>query len=145
MSDKRTDDVRVVIPMLVCLDAASEIDFCKTAFDAVELARRSGPDGTVIHATLTIGEHMVMVHGEFPALASRAPQLDGSSSVVIYVYFEDADLVIERAVVAGARVLIPVTNQFWGDRIGRIIDPSGHVWNVATRLEESSFVQMEQR
>jgi len=145
MSDKRTDDVRVVIPMLVCLDAASEIDFCKTAFGAVERSHRSGPDGTVVHATLTIGEAMVMVHGEFPALASRAPQSDGSSPVVIYVYVEDADTVIERAVAAGARVLIPVTNAFWGDRVGRIIDPSGHVWNVATRVAEASSVPMDQR
>jgi PhnB protein len=120
--------------MLVCTDAASEIDFCKAAFGAVELARRSACDGTVVHATLAIEKAMVMVHGEFPSLASRAPQSDGSSSVVIYVYVEDADAVIERAVVAGARVLIPVANQFWGDRVGRIIDPFGHVWNVATRV-----------
>ncbi len=129
--------------MLVCLDAASEIDFCKTAFGAVELARRSGPDGIVVHATLTIGEAMVMVHGEFPALASRAPRPDGSSPVVIYIYLDDADTVIERAVAAGARVLIPAANQFWGDRVGRIIDPAGHVWNVATRVQEASDVQMQ--
>ena len=122
--------------MLVCRDAASEIDFCKTAFGAVELARRSGPDGTVVHATLTIGEAMIMIHGEFPALASRAPQADGSSSVVIYLYVPDVDRVIERAVATGARVLVPLTNQPWGDRVGRLLDPAGHVWNVATRLEE---------
>jgi PhnB protein len=120
--------------MLVCRDAASEIAFCKTAFGAQELARRPGQDGTVVHATLTIGDAMLMIHGEYPNLASRAPQSDGSSSVVIYVYVEDVDAVIERAVVAGARVLIPVANQFWGDRTGRIVDPSGHVWNVATRV-----------
>ena len=133
MSNQKRDTVRAVIPMLVCRDAASEIDFCKSAFGAVELARRSGPDGTVIHATLTIDESMVMVHGEVPVLGSRAPESDGSSSVVIYIYVDDTDAVIERAVVAGARVLIPPANQFWGDRVGRIIDPSGHVWNVATR------------
>jgi PhnB protein len=135
MPDKRSEDVRAVIPMLVCLDAASEIDFCKTAFDAVELSRRSGPDGNVVHATLRIGEAIVMVHGEYAALASRAPQSDGSSSVVIYLYVKDADIVIERAVFAGARVLIAATDQFWGDRVGRILDPSGHVWNVAARVE----------
>ncbi len=145
MSDKKTGSIRVVIPMLVCLDAASEIDFCKTAFGAVERSRRSAPDGTVVHATLTIGEAMVMVHGEFPALASRAPQPDGSSPVVVYIYVEDADTVIEQAVAAGARVLIPAANQFRGDRVGRIIDPSGHVWNVAMRAPEASAVQMEQR
>jgi PhnB protein len=133
----------MVIPMLVCRDAASEIDFCKTAFGAVEQSRRSTPDGTVVHATLSIRANLIMIHGEFPALASRAPQPDGSSSVVIYVYVEDADTVIERAVFAGARVLIPVANQFWGDRVGRIIDPSGHVWNVANRSDESEIRGLE--
>jgi PhnB protein len=122
--------------MLVCRDAASEIDFCKTAFSAVELSRRAEADGTVVHATLTIGEAMLFIHGESPALASSAPLLDGSSSVVIYVYLEDVDRVIDRAVAAGATVLMPVTNAFWGDRVGRIIDPSGHVWNVATRTKD---------
>ena len=136
MSDKVSDCVRAVIPMLVCRDAASEIEFCKSAFGAVELSRRADEDGTVVHATLTIGESTIFVHGEFSGLASCAPQLDGSSSVVIYVYLEDVDRVIDRAVAAGARVLIPVTNAFWGDRVGRIIDPSGHVWNVATRTRD---------
>jgi PhnB protein len=140
MIHNKPNFVRAVIPMLVCLDAASEIEFCKAAFGAVELSRRSGPDGTVIHATLRIGEAMVMVHGEVPVLASRAPQSDGSSSVVIYLYLEGVDIVIGRAVAAGARILIPVADQFWGDRVGRIIDPSGHVWNVATRPAETSAV-----
>ena len=131
-----SDTTPKVIPMLVCRDAASEIDFCKNAFGAVELARRSGPNGTVIHATLSIGEALVMIHGEFATLASHSPQPDGSSPVVIYIYVEAVDTVIERAVAAGARILIPATNQFWGDRIGRIIDPSGHVWNIAARVEE---------
>ena len=140
MPDKTPEYVRAVIPMLVCLDGASEINFCKTAFGAVELSRRSSPDGTVVHATLSIGQNMVMVHGVVPALASHAPQSDGSSPVVIYLYLEDVDAVMERAVAAGARVLIPVTNAPWGDRVGRIIDPSGHVWNVANRLKETSSV-----
>ena len=131
-----TDGVRTVIPMLVCRDAASEINFCKAAFAAVELARRPGPDGAVVHATLTIGEATVMIHGEFPNLASRAPQPDGSSSVVIYLYVGDVDSIIDRAILAGAKVLLPVTNQLWGDRVGRIIDPSGHVWNIAARIED---------
>src|SRR4051812_16215872 len=111
----------MLIPMLVCRDGASEIDFCKTAFGAVEQTRRSGPDGIVIHATLTIGGAIVMIHGEFPTLESRAPQPDGSSTVVIYLYAGDVDSVIERAVLTGARVLIPTANQAWGDRVGRII------------------------
>jgi len=137
MSDKIADCFRAVIPMLVCRDAASEIQFCKAAFGALELSRRMDPVGTVVHATLKIGEAMIMIHGEFPTLASRPPQPDGSSPVVIYLYLEGVDRVIERALVAGARLLIPVMNAFWGDRVGRIIDPSGHVWNIATRMKES--------
>jgi PhnB protein len=139
------DNPSLVIPMLVCRDAAAEIDFCKAAFAAVELSRRTGPDGAVVHALLTIGRAMVMVHGEALHLASRAPQPDGSSPVVIYLYLADVDAVTERAVAAGAKVLLPVANQFWGDRVGRIIDPSGHVWNVATRVEETSTAERDQR
>lgn len=124
--------------MLVCRDAASEIGFCKAAFGAEELSRRTAPDGAVVHATLKVGGAMIMIHGEVPKLASRAPQPDGSSPVVTYVYVGDVDAVIERALAAGARVLIPAANQFWGDRVGRVIDPEGHVWNVATRIAEKS-------
>jgi PhnB protein len=121
--------------MLVCADAAAEIEFCKAAFGAVELSRRSHADGSVTHATMGIGELLIMVHGETPHLASRAPLRDGSSPVVIYLYLEDVDGVIARAVAAGARVLTPIADQFWGDRMGRIVDPAGHVWNVASRAD----------
>jgi PhnB protein len=139
------DGVPVVMPVLVCRDAAAEIDFCRTTFEAVELVRRPGPDGSVAHALVTIGPAMVMIEGEWPTVASRAPQRDGSSPVVIFVYVADVDLVIERAVAAGAKVLLPVKNQFWGDRTGRIIDPSGHVWTISTRVEETSPDQRQQR
>src|ERR1700731_5120186 len=95
------EGVSVVMPMLVCRDAAAAIDFCKTTFGAVELVRRPGPDGTVAHALLTIGGAMIMIEGEWPSLSSRAPQPDGSSPVVIYVYVEDVDRGVERAVAAG--------------------------------------------
>ena len=137
--------VPIVMPMLVCRDAAAEIDFCKTVFGAVELVRRPGPDGIVAHAALTITGTMIMIETEWPGLASRAPRPDGSSPVVIYVYVEDVDAVIERAVAAGAKILLPVKNQFWGDRTGRIIDPSGHVWTIATRVEETSSGEGQER
>jgi PhnB protein len=139
------DGVPVVMPMLVCRDAAAEIDFCKTTFDAVELVRRRSPDGNVAHAALTIGGAMIMIEGEWPSLSSRAPQSDGSSPVVMYVYVKDVDEVIQRAVAGGARVLLPVKNQFWGDRTGRIIDPSGHVWTISTRVEETSSAERQER
>jgi PhnB protein len=135
----------VVMPMLVCRDPSAEIDFCKTTFGAVELVRRPGPDGAVAHALMTIGPAMVMIEAEWPTLASRAPQSDGSSPVVIYVYVEDVDDVIERAVAAGAKILLPVKDQFWGDRTGRIVDPAGHVWTVSTRIEEASSEQRQER
>jgi PhnB protein len=124
--------------MLICVDAASEIEFCRRAFDAQELSRRSGKDGTVVHATLRVGSTMIMVHGEFPNLESRAPKRDGSSSVVIYIYVDDVDAVIDRAVGARAEVLLPATNQVWGDRVGRIMDSAGHVWNVAAHINDSA-------
>ena len=139
------DGVPVVMPMLVCRDAATEIEFCKITFAAVELLRRAGPDGTVAHAAITIGGAMIMIEGEWPSSASRAPQPDASSPVVIYVYVEDVDAVVERAVAAGARILMPVTNQFWGDRTGRIIDPSGHVWTISSRVEETSSAERKER
>ena len=130
--------VRAVIPMLVCADAAAEIEFCKAAFGAAELSRRAAEDGSVTHATLGIGELLIMVHGETRHLASRAPLKDGSSPVVIYLYLDDVDGVVERAVAAGARILTPLEDQFWGDRMGRIVDPQGHVWNVASRVQETA-------
>jgi PhnB protein len=134
-----------LIPMLVCRDVSAEIDFCKTALGAVELGRRPGPDGAAAHALMTIGGAMVIIEAEWPTLASRAPQPDGSSPVVIYVYVEDVDAVVERALAAGARILLEVKNQFWGDRTGRIIDPAGHVWTISTRIEETSAAQRDQR
>ena len=137
--------VPVVMPMLVCRDVGAAIDFCQTTFAAKELVRRSGPNGSVAHAALTIGGAMLMLEGEWPTLASRAPQPDGSSPVVIYVYVADVDAAIERAVAAGAKVLLPAKNQFWGDRTGRIIDPAGHVWAIATRIEETSPAERDDR
>ena len=139
------DGSSVVIPRLFCRDVVAAIDFCKNTFGAVELARRPGPDGTVAHALMTIGPAMIMIEAEWPGLASRAPKLDGSSPVVIFVYVEDVDKTVERAVAGGAKILIPVANQFWGDRIGWVMDPSGHVWTVATRIEETAAGERQDR
>ncbi|HEX7182527.1 MAG TPA: VOC family protein [Thermoanaerobaculia bacterium] len=139
------DNSPVVIPRLVCRDPAGEIDFCASTFKAVELGRRPGPDGTLAHALMTIGPAMIMIEAEWPALTSRAPIPDGSSPVVIFVYVEDVDQAVERAVAGGAQVLIPPQNQFWGDRTAWIMDPSGHVWTVATRIEETSEEERQER
>ena len=139
------DNSSVVIPRLVCRDPASAIDFCVSTFGAVELGRRPGPDGTVAHALMTIGPAMIMIEAEWPTLPGRAPTADGSSPVVIFVYVQDVDQTVERAVARGAQVLMPAQNQFWGDRIAWIMDPSGHVWTVATRIEETTAEERADR
>jgi PhnB protein len=134
-----------VIPRLVCENPGASIDFYVSTFDAVELGRRPGPDGTVAHALITIGPAMIMVEREWPTLPSRAPSLDGSSPVVIFVYVEDVDHTVERALGGGAQLLVPAQDQFWGDRTAWIMDPAGHVWTVATRIEETTEQEREAR
>ena len=135
----------VVIPRLVCRDPAAALDFCLRTFDAREVVRRPGPDGKIAHTRLRIGPAMLMIEGEWPTLTSRAPALDGSSPVVIFVYVEDVDATVERAVQLGAEVLLPAQNQFWGDRIAWVMDPQGHVWTIATRIEETTAKEREDR
>jgi PhnB protein len=119
--------------MLTCVDTAAEIEFCKRALGATLRSDRVWTDGKIIHATLAVGDALFMVHGEISHLASREPPHDGSSSVVVYLYLSDPDAIIDAAVGAGAKVLLPVEDMPWGDRVGRIMDPSGHVWNIARR------------
>lgn len=135
----------IIIPRLFCRDPASEIDFCVRVFEAVERNRRPGPDGSVAHALLTIGPEMIMVEAEWPSLPSRAPAVDGTSPVVIFVYVPDVDQTVERALACGATLLVPLQNQFWGDRIAWLLDPAGHVWTVATRIEETTAEERTDR
>jgi PhnB protein len=139
------ENTSLVIPRLVCRDPAAEIDFCVRTFEADVLNRRPGPDGSVAHALLTIGGEMVMIEAEWPTLPSRAPTADGSSPVVIFVYVPDADQTVERASACGGKVLVPAQDQFWGDRTAWVMDPSGHVWTVATRIEETTGEERAKR
>ena len=137
--------VSAIIPMLICQSPSIEVQFCKTVFGAVETVSRSGPDGTVVHAALKIAGAMIMIDAEWPTLASRSPQPDGSSPVVVYLYVENVDLVLKHTVGAGGKVLVPATDQFWGDRTARIMDPSGHVWMISSRIEETTAGEREDR
>ena len=128
--------MNMIIPMLICRDATNEIAFCRQAFDAVETSRHEGDGGAVIHATMKIGGAMFMIHDQSTNLSSKAPYPDGSSSVVIYLYVDEVDLVIERAISNGARLLLPAEDKFWGDRVGRIIDPEHHIWNISSRVDK---------
>jgi PhnB protein len=135
----------VIIPRLFCREPMAEIEFCTTVLDAVVLNRRAGQDGTVAHALVTIGPAMVMIESEWPEVASRAPRLDASSPVVLYAYVADVDTTMERALAAGARSLMPPTDQFWGDRTAWFMDPSGHVWTIASRIEETTEQERRDR
>jgi PhnB protein len=125
-----------VIPRLFCRDVANEIEFCKATFDALEVVVRPAPDGKPAHAMMGFGGAMLMIESEWPGLPSRAPQANGESPVVVYVYVENVEEAIRQAVAAGATVLRAVDKQLWGDRIGWLLDPQGHVWTVATHVED---------
>lgn len=134
-----------VIPRLVCCDAAAEVDFCTAVFGAEVGVSRPGPDGTVGHAMLLFGSAMVMIEAEWPELSSRAPTPDGSSPIILYVYVSSVDAVLERARTRGAKVLMEPKDEFWGDRIAWFMDPAGHVWTIASRVEETTEGQRRER
>lgn len=144
-ADKLPENTSIIIPRLICRDPAAEIDFLVAVFGAVELNRRPGPDGSVAHALLTIGPEMVMIEPEWPSLPSRAPAADGTSPVVIFLYVPDVDHTVQRASTRGAKVLVPLQNQFWGDRTAWLMDPAGHVWTVATRIEATTADERSER
>lgn len=134
-----------VIPRLFCRDPAAEADFCATVFGAEERVRRPGPDGAVAHVLMMIGPAMVMIESEWPGITNRAPSMDGSSPVALYVYLDDVDSAVRRALDRGATVLSPPQDQFWGDRTAWVMDPQGHVWTFAARVEETTDAQRSDR
>ena len=127
-----------VTPYLVMKDAARAIEFYKSAFDAKELFRMPGPGGKVMHAELKIGDSPVMLADEFPEMDARSPVSIGGSPISLMLYVEDADDITARAVAAGAKVLRPIRDQFYGDRSATIVDPFGHKWNLATHVRDLS-------
>ena len=140
------EGVQPVFPMLVCPSPEAEMDFCAAAFGAVEQVRRAGPDGVPVHIAMRInGAFLVVQSASAGAAGSRLPTADGSSPVVIFVYVADVDQAVGRAVAAGATVLMPAQDQFWGDRTARVLDPSGHVWTVASRIEETTETERAAR
>ena len=135
-----------VTPALLVRGAAQAIDFYTRAFGARELGRMPAPDGQRIwHAELQIGDARLMLADEFPEMGGHAPESLGGTPVSLHLYVEDADAVIQRAVDAGATVIQPPMDAFWGDRYGRIKDPFGHEWSVATHIEDVSEEEMRRR
>jgi len=139
------DGASAVIPRLFCRNPADEVEFCVATFQAEERVRRPGPDGALAHALITIADAMVMIEAEWPGAPNRAPASDGASPVALYVYVENVDETVERAVSRGAKVLMAAANQPWGDRIAWFIDPAGHIWTAATRIEETTQQQRDER
>lgn len=123
-----------VTPTITVTDSRKAIEFYKNAFGAKEIGRFEGPDGKIMHAEIQIGNAMVMMNDE--VMGSRAPQSIGGSPVSFFLYFEDADATQKKAVAAGAKELMPVTDMFWGDRMGHVEDPFGYLWNIASRVRE---------
>jgi uncharacterized glyoxalase superfamily protein PhnB len=133
-----------VTPHLVCAGAADAIEFYKKAFGAEERGRMAGPDGRIMHAMLRIGDSPVMLVDEMPEWGSLGPKALKGTPVTLHLYVEDADAFVGRAAKAGAKVTMPVAEQFWGDRYGKIEDPFGHHWSVATHVRDVTQEEMKQ-
>lgn len=134
-----------VTPYLAVDGAAAAIDFYTTVFGATERLRMATPDGKISHAEIVIGTSTIMLADEFPDMGHRGPHAFGGSPVAIHVYVADVDATAERAVAAGAKLVRPVENQFYGDRMGTFADPFGHVWHVATHVEDVEPDELERR
>jgi PhnB protein len=133
-----------VTPHLICAGAAEAIEFYKKAFGAVETSRMPGRAGKLMHASIRIGDSTLMLVDEMPERGSLGPKALKGSPVVIHLYVEDVDAFTAKAVAAGAKLTMPVTDMFWGDRYGQIEDPFGHRWSVATHVRHVSPAEMQQ-
>jgi PhnB protein len=138
-------EYRGATPYLIVKGAARAIEFYQQALDAKETMRLPMPDGRIGHAELMIGGGPVMLADEFPEMGAQGPESFGGSPVSLLVYVEDADAVVDRAVAAGATLLRPVKDQFYGDRSGMVVDPFGHRWAIATHKEDVSPEEMQRR
>ena len=134
-----------VTPHMIIRDCIKALEFYKNAFDAKQLSLAKGPDGKVMHAAIQIGDSIIMMSDEFPAMKSLGPQSLGGSTIVLNIYTDNADKLWERAVKAGATVTMPIGDQFWGDRYGQITDPFGHRWSIAQHIEDVRPEDMDAR
>jgi len=125
-----------ISPYLTVDDGKRAIEFYKQAFGATERGRMAAPDGRIAHAELQIGDAVLMLCDSFPQFVTQTPTEVGGTTVGMFLYVEDVDAVVQQAAAAGATVTREPEDQFWGDRLGVITDPYGHVWHIATRVEE---------
>jgi uncharacterized glyoxalase superfamily protein PhnB len=136
------EGMHTVTPHLIVGGAAEAIEFYKKAFGAVEVSRIPGPSGKLMHAQIRIGDSAIMLMDEMPDWGALGPKALKGSPVSVHLYVDDADAFFARAVKAGARVTMPIDDQFWGDRYGGLEDPFGHRWSVATHKREVTREEM---
>lgn len=134
-----------VTPSITVLNAAAAMEFYKAAFGATEVMRLAMPDGKVMHGELQIGDSRIMLSDEFPDWGCLSPQTVGGTASSMMLYVPDVDSAFAQAVAAGATAIAPPTDQFWGDRNARVLDPYGHKWGLATHMEEVSDEEMAER
>jgi PhnB protein len=134
-----------VTPYLSVKDAAGAIQFYQRAFGARERMRLAAPDGKLAHAEIEIGDALIMLADECPDMGFRSPPSIGGSPVMLHLYVEDVDALFSQAVAAGATVLRPVADQFYGDRTGTLVDPFGHCWSIGTHVEDVAPEEIEKR
>jgi uncharacterized glyoxalase superfamily protein PhnB len=144
MAQAIPDGYQTITPHLVVKGGSEAIDFYVRAFGAEELCRMPGPDGKLMHAELQIGDSKVFLAEECPEWGVLGPQ-NGASPVTIHVYVSDVDSAYQRAVDAGATAAMPPADMFWGDRYGKLVDPFGHHWSMATHVEDLAPEQMQER
>ena len=131
-----------VTPAIIVRGAPAAIDFYKRVFGAEELSRMAGPDGTVMHAEIRIGDSVIMLGEESPQWGALSPMSTNGNSSSLHLYVDDADTVFERALGAGAKVRQPLEDAFWGDRYGKVTDPFGHDWGIATHVKDVTPEEM---
>ena len=141
----KPDGYHTATPYLIVRDGARAIEFYQQAFGAVEIMRFRAPGGKIGHAEFKIGDSPIMLADEWPECDARSPQTIGGTPVGLLLYVEDCDAVFDRAVAAGAKVFMPVKDQFYGDRSGTVIDPFGHKWTIATHKEDIPLEEMQRR
>lgn len=134
-----------VTPYLIIQGAADAINYYKKAFGATERMRMPGPDGKIGHAEIQIGGSNIMLADENPEMGARSPKSVGGASIGLVLYVENVDKTVEKAVAAGAKIKTKVEDKFYGDRMGTIEDPFGHVWYVGTHVEDVSPEEMKRR
>jgi PhnB protein len=134
-----------ITPYLTCNDTGKAIEFYTRAFDAKEIMRMPMPNGKIGHAEIRVGDSVIMLADEMPGSECRSPQSLGGTTSGIFLYVKDVDTAYQKAVSAGAKATMPPQDMFWGDRFGRLTDPFGHSWSMATHKEDVAPDEMQRR